>query len=219
MASAPQQQQTQEERDEIKLGQEQTQHARTQSAPLQAEYRKKMNRDDGGRLSGMATADVMQAAGTDRTGQQLASGQGGGHSASGLGGQLQQATSNAGIAALDRQDGLKSNYNALGNKKNVNAVASLKSSAGAASHVAAGEADAAATRQAAMLDGLTGVAGAYGLKQYDKWDTANSALKKGIKGKHPFAERWGDSEITSLRTARDGIKGAKAFNWMDKRGF
>jgi len=123
----------------------------------------------------------MQAAGTDRTGQQLASGQGGGHSASGLGGQLQQATSNAGIAALDRQDGLKSNYNALGNKKNINSVASLKSSAGAASHVAAGEADAAAMRQAAMMDGLTGVAGAYGLKKYDQAE--QYAKQKKLDGK------------------------------------
>ena len=100
MASAPQQQQTQAERDQIKLGQEQTAHARKQSAPLQTEYQKKMNRDDGARLSGMASADVMQAAGTDRSGQLLAGGQGGGHAGTGLGGQLQQATGNAGIAAL-----------------------------------------------------------------------------------------------------------------------
>jgi hypothetical protein len=215
MASAAQQQQTQEERDQIKLGQEQTQHARTQSAPLQAEYRKKMNRDDGGRLSGMAAADVMQAAGTDRTGQQLASGQGGGHSASGLGGQLQQATSNAGIAALDRQDGLKSNYNALGNKKNVNSVASLKASAGAASHVAAAEADAAATRQTAMMDGLTGIAGAYGINKFDKWDTANSALKKSLAD--PSKQGFGSMhELSSLQRKRDKVTGSKFFNAYDK---
>ena len=168
MASAPQQQQTEAERDQIKLGQEQTAHARKQSAPLQAEYQKKMNRDDSGRLAGMASADVMQAAGTDRTGQLLAGGQGGGHAPTGLGGQLQQATGNAGIAALDRQDSMKSNYNGLGNKKNMNAVASLKAEASAASSVASAHADATATEHNAMMDNATGLAGAYSIRKMDQ---------------------------------------------------
>ena len=79
-----------------------------------------MNRDDASRLGGMAAADVAQAAGTDRTGQQLASGQGGGFGSTGYGAQLSQATNNASNVALGRQDALKSRYNEeLGNKKNV----------------------------------------------------------------------------------------------------
>ena len=189
MASAPQQQQTQAERDQLKLGQEQTAHARKQSAPLQAEYRKKMNRDDSGLMAGMASADVMQAAGTDRTGQLLAGGQGGGHTSTGLGGQLQQATGNAGIAALDRQDGMKSNYNALGNKKNMNAVASLRAEASAASGVASAHADATATKQNAMMDSVTGLAGAYGIRKMDQAALESAKFKKqklnGVGASHP----------------------------------
>jgi len=95
MASAPQQQQSQAERDEIKLGQETTKRAREKSAPLLAGYQKKMNRDDSGRLAGMASADVMQSAGTDRSGQLLAAGQGGGHASTQLGAQLQQTADNS----------------------------------------------------------------------------------------------------------------------------
>jgi len=178
MASAPQQQQTQAERDQIKLGQEQTQRAREKSAPLLQDFQKKMNRDDSGRMAGMASADVMQAAGTDRTGQLLAAGQGGGHSATGLGSQLQQATDNSSMAALDRQDSLKSGYNDLGNKKNMNAVAGLNASAGAASRVARADADATATRQTAMMDSAVGLAGAYGLRKYDQASTQAAADKK-----------------------------------------
>ena len=219
MASAPQQQQTQAERDQLKLGQEQTAHARKQSAPLQAEYRKKMNRDDSGLMAGMASADVMQAAGTDRTGQLLAGGQGGGHTSTGLGGQLQQATGNAGIAALDRQDGMKSNYNALGNKKNMNAVASLNASARAASGVASAHADSTATEQNAMMDSVTGIAGAYGIKKFDDYDVANTAYNKAKKGRlgkgHPSASGLGARKANSLRDTRDNMPGA---SWFKKFG-
>ena len=181
MASAPQQQQTQQERDQIKLGQEQTQRARTKSAPLLADFQKKMNRDDSSRLGGMAAADVAQAAGMDRTGQQLASGQGGGFGSTGYGAQLSQATNNASSVALGRQDALKSGYNELGNKKNVNAVASLKSGAAAASGVAAAEANASMTRQNAMLDGAAGIAAAYGLKKKDNFEIADSSYQRSRK--------------------------------------
>ena len=178
MASAPQQQQTQAERDQIKLGQEQTQRAREKSAPLLQDFQKKMNRDDSGRMAGMASADVMQAAGTDRTGQLLAAGQGGGHTATGLGSQLQQATDNSSMAALDRQDSLKSGYNDLGNKKNMNSVAGINASAGAASRVSRADADATATRQNAMMDSAVGLAGAYGLRKLDQASTEAAKFKK-----------------------------------------
>ena len=219
MASAAEQQQTQAERDEIKLGQEQTAEARAKSAPLQQAFQKKMNRDDSGRMTGMASADVMQAAGTDQTGRLLAAGQGGGHGSTGLGGQLQQATGNAGIAALDRQDSMKSGYNALGNKKNMNAVAGINASAGAASRVASAEADAKNVTQNAMMEGLGAVAGAYGLKQYDNYDVANDAYKKAQKGRlgkgHPSASGLGARKANALRDTRDNMPGA---SWFKKFG-
>ena len=220
MASAAEQQQTQAERDQIKLGQEQTSEARAKSMPLQQAFQKKMNRDDSGRMAGMASADVMQAAGTDQTGQLLASGQGGGHGSTGLGGQLQQATGNAGIAALDRQDSMKSGYNALGNKKNMNAVAGINASAGAASRVASAEADAKTKTQNAMVEGLGAVAGAYGLKQFDNYDVANDAYSKARKGMKPTGHPgsgnmsgWGKAQ--ALKSKRDNMPGA---SWFKKFG-
>ena len=213
MASAPQHQQTQQERDQIKLGQEQTQRARTKSAPLLADFQKKMNRDDSSRLGGMAAADVAQAAGTDRTGQQLASGQGGGFGSTGLGAQLSQATNNASNVALGRQDGLKSGYNELGNKKNINAVASLKSGAAAASGVAAAEANASMTRQNAILDAATGVTAAYGLKNLDKFDAADSNYQRSRKALSgtgsPFEpDESGVRKSLRLRDKRNNMPGA-----------
>tara|TARA_R110002074_G_scaffold236941_2_gene408784 strand:- start:75 stop:731 length:657 start_codon:yes stop_codon:yes gene_type:complete len=213
MASAPQQQQTQQERDQIKLGQEQTQRARTKSAPLLADFQKKMNRDDSSRLGGMAAADVAQAAGMDRTGQQLASGQGGGFGSTGLGAQLSQATNNASNVALGRQDAMKSNYGELGNKKNMNSVAGLKAASGAASNIAAAEANASATKQNAMLDSVTSLGAAKGLSMYDKYDAANSALKKDMAtpGVGP-AGRYTVSNYTALKKKRDSLPGASLFN-------
>jgi len=221
MASAPQQQQTQQERDQIKLGQEQTQRARTKSAPLLADFQKKMNRDDSSRLGGMAAADVAQAAGMDRTGQQLASGQGGGFGSTGYGAQLSQATNNASNVALSRQDSMKSNYGELGNKKNVNAVASLKSGAAAASGVAAAEANASMTRQNAILDAATGVATAYGLKNLDKFDAADSNYQRSRKALSgtgsPFnhdgslPDESGVRKSLRLRDKRNNMPGASLF--------
>jgi hypothetical protein len=216
MASSPaKQKQSQAERDQIKLGQEQTTEARAKSAPLQQDFQKKMNRDDSGRMAGMASADVMQAAGTDRTGQLLAAGQGGGHGSTGLGGQLQQATGNAGLAALARQDSLKSGYNDLGGKKNMNAVAGINASASAASRIASAEAGAKNETQNAMMQGLGGVVGAYGLKQYDKFDLADRALKKDMAtpGVGP-AGRYTKSNYAALKKKRDAIPGAGAFKWF-----
>ena len=212
MASAPQQQQKQAERDQIKLGQEQTSEARTKSAPLQKDFQNKMNRDDSGRMAGMASADVMQAAGTDRTGQLLASGQGGGHGTTGLGGQLQQATDNSSIAALDRQDKLKSGYNDLGGKKNMNAVAGINASAGAASRVARADADATATRQAAMVDSAVGLAGAKGLSMKDNYDTAKSGLTKGIKDGGGYSGPFESNDIKSLRSDFNRVPGKSFFD-------
>ena len=211
MASAPQQQQTQQERDQIKLGQEQTQRARTKSAPLLADFQKKMNRDDSSRLGGMAAADVAQAAGMDRTGQQLASGQGGGFGSTGLGAQLSQATNNASNVALGRQDAMKSNYGALGNKKNMNSVAGLKAASGAASHIAAAEANASATKQNAMLDSVTSLGSAAGLSMYDKYDMADMPYKKALAD--PSKQGFGSMhELSSLRRKRDSLPGASLFN-------
>tara|TARA_R110002033_G_scaffold52123_1_gene99310 strand:+ start:4055 stop:4723 length:669 start_codon:yes stop_codon:yes gene_type:complete len=217
MASAPQQQQTQQERDQIKLGQEQTQRARTKSAPLLADFQKKMNRDDSSRLGGMAAADVAQAAGTDRTGQQLASGQGGGFGSTGLGAQLSQATNNASNVALSRQDSMKSNYGELGNKKNMNSVAGLKAASGAASNIAAAEANASATKQNAMLSSATNLGSAYGLKSYDNFDGADydyQKSRKALRGKgSPFEPD--ESEVIKslkLRDKRNNMPGASLFN-------
>jgi hypothetical protein len=217
MASSPaKQKQSQAERDQIKIGQEQTSYSRAQSAPLQKEFQTKMNRDDSGRMAGMASADVMQAAGTDRTGQLLAAGQGGGHGSTGLGGQLQQATGNAGLAALARQDSLKSGYNDLGGKKNMNAVAGINASASAAAQIASAEAGAKSDTQNAMMQGLGGVVGAYGLKQYDNYDIANSAYKKSQKAMKPTGHRGlgdlsGWAKTQALKKTRDALPGAKWF--------
>ena len=221
MASAPQQQQSEQEKAEIKLGEEQTSRARNQSKPLLLDYQKKMNRDDASRLGGMATADVAQAAGMDRTGQQLASGQGGGFGSTGYGAQLSQATSNAGNVALGRQDGLKSGYNELGNKKNINAVASLKSGAAAASGIAASEANASMIRQNAMLDAATGVASAYGLKKFDDFDVADSKYQRSRKALSgtgsPFnhdgslSDESGVINSLKLRDKRNNMPGASLF--------
>ena len=210
MASAPQQQQTQEERDQIKLGQEQTQRARTKSAPLLADAQKKMNRDDSGRLAGMASADVMQAAGTDRTGQQLSSGQGGGYTPTGLGGQLSQATNSASNAALSRQDSMKSSYNNLGNKKNMNAVAGLKSLAGDASKLEAADAYAAAASSKAMLDAAVTVGGSYALDAHDKYETADYDYKRAIK-KAGYSGIHESDAVKSLRDTRNNLSGANIF--------
>jgi hypothetical protein len=221
MASAPQQQQTQQERDQIKLGQEQTQRARTKSAPLLADFQKKMNRDDSSRLGGMAAADVAQAAGTDRTGQQLASGQSGGFGSTGLGAQLSQATNNASNVALGRQDAMKSNYGALGNKKNMDSVAGLKAASGAASHIAAAEANASATRQNAMLDSVTSLGAVYGLKNLDKFDAADSNYQRSRKALSgtgsPFnhdgslPDESGVRKSLRLRDKRNNMPGASLF--------
>jgi hypothetical protein len=221
MASAPQQQQTQQERDQIKLGQEQTQRARTKSAPLLADFQKKMNRDDSSRLGGMAAADVAQAAGTDRTGQQLASGQSGGFGSTGLGAQLSQATNNASNVALGRQDAMKSNYGALGNKKNMDSVAGLKAASGAASHIAAAEANASATRQNAMLDSVTSLGAVYGLKNLDKFDAADSNYQRSRKALSgtgsPFnhdgslPDESGVRRSLRLRDKRNNMPGASLF--------
>jgi len=219
--SAPQQQQSQQEKAEIKLGEEQTSRARTQSKPLLSDYQRKMNRDDASRLGGMAAADVAQAAGTDRTGQQLASGQGGGFGSTGYGAQLSQATNNASSVALGRQDALKSGYNELGNKKNVNAVASLKSGAAAASGVAAAEANASMTRQNAMLDGAAGIAAAYGLKKKDNFEIADSSYQRSRKALSgtgsPFnhdgslPDESGVVKSLRLRDKRNNMPGASLF--------
>ena len=221
MASAPQQQQTQQERDQIKLGQEQTQRARTKSAPLLADFQKKMNRDDSSRLGGMAAADVAQAAGTDRTGQQLASGQSGGFGSTGLGAQLSQATNNASNVALGRQDSMKSNYGELGNKKNMNSVAGLKAASGAASHIAAAEANASATKQNAMLDSVTSLGAVYGLKNLDKFDAADSNYQRSRKALSgtgsPFnhdgslPDESGVRKSLRLRDKRNNMPGASLF--------
>lgn len=211
MANAPQQQQSQQEKAEIKLGEEQTSRAQNQSKPLLLDHQKKMNRDDASRLGGMATADVAQAAGMDRTGQQLASGQGGGFGSTGYGAQLSQATSNAGNVALGRQDGLKSGYNELGNKKNINAVASLKSGAAAASGIAAAEANASMIRQNAMLDAATSVAASKALGMKDAYDTANYNLKRGIK-KAGYAGPFESDAIKSLRETRNNVPGKNFFD-------
>ena len=118
MASAPQVQQTEQNKKQIRLGQEDTQRARARSAPLQQDFQKKMNRDDSGRLGGMASADVMQAAGQNRSGQLLAGGQGGGYEASNLGGQLEQASlgslaSNASQVATAEANATATRQNAM----------------------------------------------------------------------------------------------------------
>jgi hypothetical protein len=211
MASAPQVQQTEQNKKQIRLGQEDTQRARARSAPLQQDFQKKMNRDDSGRLGGMASADVMQAAGQNRSGQLLAGGQGGGYEASNLGGQLEQATSNASSAALARQDSMKSSYNELGNKNNINAAASLGSLASNASQVATAEANATATRQNAMIDSATSVAAAKGLSMKDAYDTANYDLKRGIK-KAGYSGPFESNAIKSLREKRNNVPGKNFFD-------
>jgi len=211
MASAPQVQQTEQNKKQIRLGQEDTQRARARSAPLQQDFQKKMNRDDSGRLGGMASADVMQAAGPNRSGQLLAGGQGGGYEASNLGGQLEQATSNASSAALARQDSMKSGYNDLGNKNNINAAASLGSLASNASQVATAEANATATRQNAMLDSATSLAAAKGLKMKEAYDTANYDLKRGIK-KAGYSGPFESNAIKSLREKRNNVPGKNLFD-------
>jgi len=222
MATAPQQQQSQAEKAEIKLGQEQTAEARAKSAPLQTAYQSKMNRDDSGRMTGMASADVMQSSGTNRSGQMLASGKGGGFGSTGLGSQLQQATDNASMAALGRQDGLKSGYNDLGNKKNVDASLSQGALASASSQIARAEADASAKRQNAMFEGAVSLGGAAGLGMYDKYDMKDMSYqrqRKSLRGKgSPFnhdGSLSNESEVKkalSLRDIRNKSPGAKFFN-------
>ena len=213
MASAPQQQQSQAERDEIKLGQDTTKRAREKSAPLLAGYQKKMNRDDSGRLAGMSSADVMQAAGTDRSGQLLAAGQGGGHASTQLGAQLQQTADNSSMSAMDRQDALKSSYNELGNKKNMDYAAGVSSLAGNASQVARASADATAMRQNAMVEGLTNVAAAKGLSMKDTYDTNKYNLKRGIK--QAGGER-GPFETDAVRSLRQVNRNTPGKGFFDK---
>jgi hypothetical protein len=212
MASAPQQQQTQAERDEIKLGQDTTKRAREKSAPLLAGYQKKMNRDDSGRLAGMSSADVMQAAGTDRSGQLLAAGQGGGHASTQLGAQLQQTADNSSMSAMDRQDALKSSYNDLGNEKNMDYAAGVSSLAGNASRVARASADATAMRQNAMVEGLTNVAAAKGLSMKDTYDTNKYNLKRGIKQNGGYSGPFETDNIKSLRQVNNNTPGKGFFD-------
>ena len=212
MASAPQQQQSQAERDEIKLGQDTTKRAREKSAPLLAGYQKKMNRDDSGRLAGMASADVMQSAGTDRSGQLLAAGQGGGHTSTRLGSQLQQTADNSSMSAMARQDALKSSYNELGNEKNMDYAAGVSSLAGNASQVARASADATAMRQNAMVEGLTNVAAAKGLSMKDTYDTNKYNLKRGIKQNGGYSGPFETDNIKSLRQVNNNTPGKGFFD-------
>jgi len=106
---------------------------------------------------------------------------------------------------------MKSNYGELGNKKNMNSVAGLKAASGAASNIAAAEANASATRQKAMLEAATNVAASKALGMKDAYDTANYDLKRGIK-KAGYAGPFESDAIKSLRETRNNVPGKNFFD-------
>jgi hypothetical protein len=116
---------------------------------------------------------------------------------------------------------MKSNYGALGNKKNMDSVAGLKAASGAASHIAAAEANASATRQNAMLDSVTSLGAVYGLKNLDKFDAADSNYQRSRKALSgtgsPFnhdgslPDESGVRKSLRLRDKRNNMPGASLF--------
>jgi hypothetical protein len=112
---------------------------------------------------------------------------------------------------------MKSNYGELGNKKNMNSVAGLKAASGAASNIAAAEANASATKQNAMLSSVTNLGSAYGLKSYDNFDGADydyQKSRKALRGKgSPFEpDESGVIKSLKLRDKRNNMPGASLFN-------
>lgn len=205
MGSATMQEATEQETSLMKKGLADEALAREKSQPLLAEYDRKMNRDDTDRIAGATNADIMQSTDATPTGQLLAAGQGQQQRETGLGQGLVDGGLNAAVASKARQDGMKSSYNALGNKKNLGTTMGMGTAASAASTVASAEADAKQTENQALFDAVTQIGASYGLNKLDKWDQANDKLKayKANPGDNPMAERRSIGQYKQLQRQRD----------------